>query len=155
MTYDYRNRTASDDDDADEKAAKAEEQLEDLMSQCGEAASEAEQLQNALSVKTESDLGEAIELAALIYGDLNTAGGGIEKLSDLVACVKEVQVNIPKLEAALKEAKREAKRGKDGSALEAIDEALDYVRGVKRELNGIDDAIAEAQESLEEAEKAR
>jgi hypothetical protein len=148
MTYSYdrRNRT--------ESQEKYDDYVEGLMGMCGDAASEvAEGLYEELDKDTESGaLSGPGKFAKDILENLRIAES-VEKLSDLVACVKEAQSDLVKLDAALKVARKEAKRDKDKPALEAIADAADSVRALKRELKSIEGEIADAPEEPTEDEE--
>lgn len=144
-TYSY-DRRASD---------GAQEHLENVMAMCSDAADEiAEELHRELSQDTDSGvLGTCAKLSETILDNLRIAGGaGAEKLSDVEACLKDVESDLVKLEAALKTAKRDANEEDDQTAIEAIGEATSSVRALKRELKSIEAEIADAPEDDDETQ---
>ena len=128
--YDRRPVTAN---------TKAQEHLEGLMGMCAEAVTEIGEglLEDLGKVSEVSD--DPLELAQDIVGNLRIAGGeGAEKLSDVVGCIRDIKAAIPKLEKAMSDAKREARSEGNQVALDALDEAADAIRALKRELKSIE-----------------
>lgn len=136
-TYDNRPRNAAKDEDE-------EDPLEGLIGLMSDVITSAEEIVSPLERSTDTDLGDAAKLARAVRDDFSTAES-VEKLEDFILNIREARKNVGLLEADLKKCKRDAKRGDDSAALEAIEEAADALKSLKRELSDIEGEIEEAQ----------
>lgn len=145
MNYTYDRRpgktAASDQDDEDEKEAKRQ-RLQDLIGLVDDAVQPANRLLDALDKRTDTDLSDARDRAQAVRDDVSIAED-VEKLEDFIANIQAARKGIGPLETALKDAKKEAKSEKDTDALEAIEDAFDELRELKRELKDIEDEMEE------------
>lgn len=130
-SYDRRMRHASADDD----------KLTELQGLIADALKPAQAAVDELDKSTESDaLEEPLKHAKDLASDFSAAET-CETARDYMANIRAAKTSIGKLEAALKLAKKTAKREGDKEALEAIESASDELKEVKRELRDIEAEI--------------
>lgn len=134
-TYDHRPLIASQDDDQ-------ESPLQDLIGLLGDAIRPAEAIVTELEKDTDTDLSAALKHATEALENLRTAES-VETLGDFTANVRDAAKAVQLLEPVLKKLKRDAKSDGDAAATEAIEEAIDSLRGLKRELADIEGEIEE------------
>jgi hypothetical protein len=135
MEYSYDRRMhASDAEDDGEK-------LTDLQGLIADALNVARAAADELDKSTDSDALEGpLKLAKELCSDF-TSAETCETIADYLANIRAAKTNVGKLEAALKLAKKNAKREGDDEALEAIENAGDELKTVKRELQDIEGEI--------------
>lgn len=133
-SYDRRMHRASDaEDDADK--------LSDLQALVDDALKSARATVDELDKSTDSDALEGpLKHAKELAGDLSSAET-CETMHDYLANIRAAKANMGKLEAALKVAKKSAKRDDDKDALDAIENAGEDLKTVKRELHDIQGEI--------------
>jgi DNA repair ATPase RecN len=136
-TYDNRPRTAAKDEDQDDP-------LESLISLIGDALTAADEVISPLERDAETDLDDARKHAQAVRDDFSTAES-VEKLEDFFVNIREARKNVGLLEAALRKAKLDAKRNDDSAAVEAVEDAVDALKAVKRELSDIESEIKEVE----------
>jgi DNA repair ATPase RecN len=136
-TYDNRPRKAATDKDQDDP-------LETLISLIGDALTAADEVISPLERDAETDLDDARKHARAVRDDFSTAES-VEKLEDFFVNIREARKNVGLLEAALRKAKLDAKRNDDSAAVEAVEDAVDALRAVKRELSDIESEIKEVE----------
>ncbi len=138
MDYSYDRRMHASDAEDDEDDA---DKLTDWQGLVADALKAAQATAEELDKSTDSDgLEEPLKLAKELVDDLSSAET-CETVRDFVANIRAAKTNVGKLEAALKLAKKSAKREDDDDALKAIENAGDEVKAVKRELHDIEGEI--------------
>jgi valyl-tRNA synthetase len=138
VSYTYDNRP--------KKAASKEEQaetLENLIGLLSDAITPAEAIVSALEKDTDTDFYDARKYAKEVLDCISTAEG-VEVIADYIGNIREAKTQLGLLEAELKKVKQVAKKDKDSVALEAVEEALDELTGLKRELRDIGVEIEDA-----------
>lgn len=140
MTYSYDRRMhASDAEDAEDDADK----LSDWQGLIADVLNAAQATADELDKSVDSDaLEQPLKHVKELTGDLRSAET-CETMKDYVANIRAAKTNIGKLEDALKAAKKTAKQEDDKEAIEAIENAGDELKTVKRELRDIEDEISE------------
>jgi len=136
-TYDHRPRKVANGEDKDDP-------LENLISLMGDAITSAEEVVSPLEKDTDTDLSDALKHAREVRDCFSTAES-VEKLEDFIANIRDARKHVGLLEAALKKAKKSAKADDDSAAVESIEEAVDALKSLKRELSDIEGEIEDAE----------
>lgn len=113
-----------------------ESDLDDLIGEVDDALKLAEELRDQLTDKSDL-LDELSKLANALYGDLDTSQS-VEVISDFYANLKEANQKLNKLTKDLTTATVAARKEHDDAALDAIKEAKETVKDLKRELDNLE-----------------
>jgi hypothetical protein len=134
MEYSYDRRMSN-------ASAEDDDKLTELQGLIADALKPAQAAVDELDKSTDSDaLDEPFKHAKELASDLSAAET-CEKARDYMANIRAAKASVGKLEAALKLAKKHANREDDKEALEAIENASDELKEVKRELRDIEAEI--------------
>jgi hypothetical protein len=135
--YSYDHRKASLD-------TNESETLEQLIGLVSDSLTHANAIVEELDKDTDSGaLEESLNHAKAIADSLSTAES-VESIRDFTANIKDAKEGATHLDAALKQAKKDARAEKDNAALHAIQEAADSLRTLVKELRDLEGEIDEA-----------
>lgn len=113
-----------------------EPDLDDLIGEAEDALKLSEELRDQLTDKSDL-LDELSKLANALYGDLDTSQS-VEVISDFYSNLKEANQKLSKLIKDLTTATVAARKEHDDAALDAIKEAKEIVKALKRELDNLE-----------------
>lgn len=117
---------------------RTDEDLEERIGQADEAAKLAAEVVSELEKDPDGELDVLIRKAKEVQDDLSTAAS-VEKVEDFDINIKSADKNARELAEELKRAKSKAKRDELPETVEVIEEALSFLRGVRKEIDELEE----------------